>query len=598
MLSVPNRATWEDYFAQTVIKNCDVFIYDMTNINMLDGSHLSSFSYTGHNSFACTETPSERLNFTIIDINRYETYKSKLSVGCVIKVGYRVENTTTTTQKIFYIKSVKYNHTTKGYDISAVSFLEALTSVPEITLRVFNANTGFFENKRLYDHLAEIKTQALDTLIGGIFTYSNAIETRLKQITFHDAHQRTALEMLQQMSLICAFGLKSKATNNYYYPYIEFIDFDFTSSNGNFNSDNFYDVWSYEDDEIVDPKNITHSLFVGGIVEYETYNFTDTHIPRHEIIDITSDRYSPTLYPTSDILEATITNKKADLKSNANSIQWGQVDFKGYDKLYDTPYQTLVVGDWGVRVDVANYLKNNLFYEGECRIDPTLEPLDIIDTVIDGEIRRIALEDVSFTFDGSFKGTLKGRALTTIASISVSGYQDEFITGNAFVFGGTVTATYTNGTTADVTASCTFSGYNMSGAGTQTVEVSYTEGGITKTTEYDISVYPKAPIVDNVSVYSATDMYFEVRNPNPYPVTLCIYCSSKHYTIYRSMSATTTNGFDTYYDQELQLYLEDCITAYNPPQETLSDDVYCWFEEEYSGEEEGSDSTIILEAQV
>ena len=55
----------------------------------------------------------------------------------------------------------------------------------------------------------------------------------------------------------------------------------------------------------------------------------------------------------------------------------------------------------------------------------------------------------------------------------------------------TVTATYDNEQTADVTEHTSFTGYDMSTIGTQTVTVSYTENEVTKTATYTIEV--KAP---------------------------------------------------------------------------------------------------------
>ena len=76
----------------------------------------------------------------------------------------------------------------------------------------------------------------------------------------------------------------------------------------------------------------------------------------------------------------------------------------------------------------------------------------------------------------------------TLSSIAVSGQTTTFDVGDTFSFGGTVTATYSDNSTADVTSSTTFSGYNMSTAGTQEVTASYTEGDITKTAKYNITV--------------------------------------------------------------------------------------------------------------
>ena len=52
----------------------------------------------------------------------------------------------------------------------------------------------------------------------------------------------------------------------------------------------------------------------------------------------------------------------------------------------------------------------------------------------------------------------------------------------------TVTATYSDASTKDVTSKATFSGYDKSKTGDQTVTVSYTEGSVTKTANYNITV--------------------------------------------------------------------------------------------------------------
>lgn len=75
-----------------------------------------------------------------------------------------------------------------------------------------------------------------------------------------------------------------------------------------------------------------------------------------------------------------------------------------------------------------------------------------------------------------------------LTSITLSGQTTSLNRGATFSFGGTVTAHYSNGSTANVTSSTTFSGYNMSKAGTYTVTASYTEGGVTKTATYTLTV--------------------------------------------------------------------------------------------------------------
>lgn len=71
----------------------------------------------------------------------------------------------------------------------------------------------------------------------------------------------------------------------------------------------------------------------------------------------------------------------------------------------------------------------------------------------------------------------------TLESIAVSDAKTEYTVGDEFVKP-TVTATYSDDSTEDVTASAEFTGYNMSAADTYTVTVSYSG----KTTTYSITV--------------------------------------------------------------------------------------------------------------
>lgn len=99
----------------------------------------------------------------------------------------------------------------------------------------------------------------------------------------------------------------------------------------------------------------------------------------------------------------------------------------------------------------------------------------------------LTTSDVSVSI--TYGGKTTSQAITVSAakvlnSISISGYTTSFVEGDAFSFGGTVTAHYSDSTTTDVTSSSTFSGYNMTSLGSQTVTVSF--GGKSQT--YSITV--------------------------------------------------------------------------------------------------------------
>lgn len=76
-----------------------------------------------------------------------------------------------------------------------------------------------------------------------------------------------------------------------------------------------------------------------------------------------------------------------------------------------------------------------------------------------------------------------------LTSITLSGYNTSLSINSNFIYGGTVTANYSDGTTADVTLDTTFTGYDMATAGEQTVTASYTDShGVTKTATYTLTV--------------------------------------------------------------------------------------------------------------
>lgn len=94
----------------------------------------------------------------------------------------------------------------------------------------------------------------------------------------------------------------------------------------------------------------------------------------------------------------------------------------------------------------------------------------------------------TYTEVGITKTATYSLQVVALSSIALSGQTTSFNVGDTFSFGGTVTATYSDGTTANVTSSTTFSGYDMSTAGTQTVTATYTESGVTQTATYTITV--------------------------------------------------------------------------------------------------------------
>ena len=91
---------------------------------------------------------------------------------------------------------------------------------------------------------------------------------------------------------------------------------------------------------------------------------------------------------------------------------------------------------------------------------------------------------------GTGSVSITAAAAPVLSSIVLSGtYPTTFEEGDAFSHEGMiVTANYEGGSSEVVTSSATWSGYDMAETGNQTVTVSYTIGGVTKTATYTITV--------------------------------------------------------------------------------------------------------------
>ena len=101
----------------------------------------------------------------------------------------------------------------------------------------------------------------------------------------------------------------------------------------------------------------------------------------------------------------------------------------------------------------------------------------------DGSSQAGQLDFTSISVD-PWTGVTPSKALVSIA---IAG-QKTFYTVNDALDKGTVTATFDDLSTDDVTSDAVFSGYDLTVAGDYTVKVQYTYGGVTKETTYGISV--------------------------------------------------------------------------------------------------------------
>lgn len=195
-------------------------------------------------------------------------------------------------------------------------------------------------------------------------------------------------------------------------------------------------------------KTVTVSYTEGGVTKTATYTITVNAVT---LISIEVSNAKTAYYVGDDFVEPTVT---ATFSNGSTSDVTNSATFSGYD-LGSAGNQTVSVSYTNVTTQSTSY--------------------------------SITVTSV------------------TLTSITISGYTTSFKVGDTFSFGGTVTAHYNNGSSSDVTASASFSGYNMSTAGNQTVTVSY--GGQTET--YQISVTDDSGATDStqyILINSTSDL--------------------------------------------------------------------------------------------
>lgn len=138
----------------------------------------------------------------------------------------------------------------------------------------------------------------------------------------------------------------------------------------------------------------------------------------------------------------------------------------------------------------------------------TVSSSGVVTAVKVGKATITATSTVDTTKSGTCSVTITDSTPIILQSIALSGsYKTQFTEGDTFSFGGVITAYYSNGTNANVTSSCSFGGYDMNTPGNQTVTVSYTYSGVTKTLTYGINVKEDDKIVGSLTAtYSGGDV--------------------------------------------------------------------------------------------
>lgn len=103
------------------------------------------------------------------------------------------------------------------------------------------------------------------------------------------------------------------------------------------------------------------------------------------------------------------------------------------------------------------------------------------------------------TADGNYKATCAVEVIKTVKSIAASGYKTAYYLDESFSKSMTVTATFSDGSTNNVVADCTFSGFSSSNPGTSTVNVTYSYRSKEVNTSFNVTIVKPTELVLDTS---------------------------------------------------------------------------------------------------
>ena len=246
-------------------------------------------------------------------------------------------------------------------------------------------------------------------------------------------------------------------------------------------------------------KTVTKDVtFTAGTISTQSLELS-TIVPElpHYTWDLSKASYSDTSAKavtwTSDY--ATVTNNQGTSKNKATNYVPGTTNNYSSSRVYNGNILTIT--------PAAGYIINKI--EFTTSSNSTNYPSDFAASTwtnaavaVSGSTVTVTPKNESEAVSAAITKTVGFTAITiyyetrtsivkTLTGIEVSGQKTSFYVGDTFEFDGTCTAKYDGGTSKTVTPT-SVSSPDMTSTGTKTVTVSYTENGVTKSTQYTINV--------------------------------------------------------------------------------------------------------------
>ena len=401
---------WQNKVDSSVRYDCDVRIYGGIGASTLicNKTNISQYTYKGYASWVVKDIPTYEIHFTILKWTTFPN-KSYLNHNSQIAVKYVVGNLETTGYRWFRIYNMEYDYNQDTMTIYANSLLTRLTSSAHYTL---GQNTSTL----------------ITTMLG--LTFDNFYITKSFSATYLP-YKLTQGELLQQIAL-CNYSSYYTQEDDFYMESYDEIDGDrtyseikelnilsaLTKSISDLPTSVNVGEW-INDTELADfgtasktvPTNPTPAeIFVS--VPFSSQAFTTLSNCVFKKNGIIATPTSWNVYNDGVTARVQMPTGNATYTLEVNGYRQNQETKQVANALtISTPLQINADIDTMASSIVAYYSYNQVI-EFDCRIDPRIEPLDLL--FIYGKDLFVYVESVDITFNGGFSGKIKGRVNTDI----------------------------------------------------------------------------------------------------------------------------------------------------------------------------------------
>ena len=623
MLNVSNA--WKQMFSENLVNEA-LIKFVIEDYGTLYKGDIFSYEFKGHNRFLCDDYPSYNATLKLVMRSDYLNFNNFIRKSVEIYYGFVINGSDEYVKALtLFIDEIEVSDDGRVATFYLKSIFAYLTDTFSIDLY-----TSFSNGVLSYDTYF---VDFLNDVIGSTNYTINEIENEKVRFLPSKISKGNAF---QNLSFVNCYYIKLQSNGKFYldsdvidrysidkinllrYPHITKMEYPANVIVDFLDLDNTIDVQ-------------VSSIATGGYIDVRWDNVSSSFQGDYEKDIDNISVLLDVLFVQYTIDNNVITNKTMFVKNDhcrINMIGSGvanvrNMSISGYqfNNFYGVVDDNVSIFDINILDQaqatlIQNRVETYLSTQRECeislRFNPMIELLDVV--YFANDERCILVEDMTITFNGAYKGTIKGRYDDTyiapvVSDVSLGNtsysfkltnnnlfetiaiYEDEL--GNSYTMGAitiqqpNTTETYSQNYNAIIGTLKDKAKAKHDGNLDVNIYVRWSKGSSKseKALLFARDVVKYAPIISNLDTANRT---FDITNNNVFDVDISFSYSGGSFEY-----GTIQAGETIHFDMTLVPELLDSFHAYDD--NLLEDDVYCFFKDENG---KLSSNTIILEHQI